>query len=167
MNDPLVATRPASRRSWMEARFWSKVSITDNPLDCWEWTKSRDKAGYGRTRTLGEALAHRVAYTYAHGPVPPRWCVLHTCDNRACCNPGHLYLGSRAENMADMARKERSGKLKLSNEQVRQIRIRAKAGETQSALAREFGVHQMTVSAIVRRRTRRHVDEARARYLLG
>jgi hypothetical protein len=61
--------------------------------------------------------AHRVAWTLANGPIPAGMHVLHTCDNPPCCNPGHLWLGTQADNMADMARKGRT-----SNQFLRRLR---------------------------------------------
>jgi hypothetical protein len=78
-------------------RFWAKV---DKSGDCWEWTAYR-YLGYGRLRVGPKAtLAHRVSFVIAHGR-EPRDMVLHTCDNRGCVNPAHLYEGNNADNMRD------------------------------------------------------------------
>jgi hypothetical protein len=78
--------------------------------------------------------------------VPGRHFVCHHCDNRACCNPDHLFLGGQLENIHDMHRKGR-GRAKLTPAQVREIR--ARAGELQRILARDYGVHQTTISRVV------------------
>lgn len=93
--------------------FWDKVNKTES---CWEWTGCFDANGYGRTEWNGkQAQSHRVA-AYLSGMIPQLKkqvgkgladCVLHHCDNRACCRPTHLFIGSRKENSKDMVAKGR------------------------------------------------------------
>lgn len=97
-------------------RFWSKVDRGGGPDACWLWTAHKTRGGYGQLRVDGhQATAHRVSWELAHGPIPPGHgyhgtCVLHRCDNPPCCNPSHLFLGTNADNMADMKAKGRQAR---------------------------------------------------------
>lgn len=146
--------------------FWSKVLIRGAD-DCWEWSAFRNPKGYGmfRLRTgrgTPMALSHRVAWMAKNGPIPDGKLVLHHCDNRACCNPSHLFIGTQADNIADMLAKgrgvfvsgERHGMAKLTSAEVAEIKSRYLAGGvSQQSLADEFGVCQTAVSSLIRGRS--------------
>lgn len=77
---------------------------------CVEWQGGRDKDGYGQTVVGGrKQRAHRVAWERIHGPIPAGMKVLHKCDNPPCVNPGHLFLGTQADNVRDCWDKGRQG----------------------------------------------------------
>lgn len=140
-------------------RFWVKV-VRARDDQCWLWTASVDRGGYGflsrGARGDGLVRAHRLSYELHKGPIPLGLYVLHTCDNRRCVNPGHLWLGTHADNQADMAAKRRSPhgeqhhNTRLTAAQVLDMRQRLANGERPKELAKVFGVHAVTVRAIGR-----------------
>lgn len=120
-------------------RFWQKVDTT---ADCWLWTGTRTPAGYGSTRLASPRRiegAHRVAWQLAHGPIPAGQWVLHRCDTPACVRVTHLFLGDHADNMADMAAKQRHW-MRLQPERIAERRgirnPRAKLTDEQVAAIR-------------------------------
>lgn len=139
-------------------RFWSKVKKSSG---CWNWAANRKLDGYGRFWFLGKARrAHRVSYQISVAPIP-RWLhVLHKCDNRACVNPKHLWLGTNADNMGDMkkkgrvARGEKQRLAKLTNTKV--IAMRADKRMLRE-IAEEYRVCESNVSRIKNRVYWRHV----------
>lgn len=126
-------------------RFWDRV---DRSGGCWIWTKGRSKHGYGELRLLGKHhLAHRVAWELANGvPIPDGLDVLHKCDNPPCCNPSHLFVGTHADNVADMVAKGRSAsgeqhsQARLTWDEVRELRRRVSNGEDLRDVAKSYGL---------------------------
>lgn len=88
-------------------RFWDS---TNRETDCWEWTKTHDKDGYGWINIeKRKDRAHRIAWIIINGSIPAGMCVLHHCDNPPCINPAHLWLGTRRDNTHDRMAKGRPG----------------------------------------------------------
>jgi len=97
--------RAANRRS-EESRFWAFVSKADG---CWTWGGATNRKGYGRFTVGGKLrLAHRLVWAWTRGPIPDGVRVLHHCDNPACVNPKHLFLGTDQDNTNDMVAKGRA-----------------------------------------------------------
>ena len=111
-------------------------------------------------------LAHRLAFTLEHGPIPAGMRVLHECDNPPCTNPRHLFLGTRADNVRDaaekgrMARGERHHRTNLTDTDIRCIReLYATGRKLQREIGEEYGLTQGAISQIVHRQTWYHVED--------
>ena len=135
-------------------KFWSRVDIKSD-AECWEWTGSRTKSGYGVYAPLPGVLlrTHRIAYTLFNGEINKNLLVCHKCDNRACCNPAHLFLGTPKDNAQDMIKKGRGAKIngeanpmaKLSAKQVRSIFVDQRMNRE---IANSYGINEALVSMI-------------------
>jgi len=165
-----------------EERFWARVD--KRPDGCWIWTGGRlQSGGYGHLHVGDrEMRAHRFSWELHRGSIPEGLHVCHKCDNPPCVNPDHLFLGTDADNLADMRRKGRwhrgfpkgedhwsrrhpeaiprgskHPQAKLTEDDVREIRRAAEAGETALELAARFPVSRLHIYSILRRKTWRHV----------
>lgn len=150
-------SKACGRRGIPIERFWDKVDKSAGPDGCWIWTASLTHDGYGRfCLDKVQRLAHRHAYALTHAEPAPHDLVCHRCDVRACCNPSHLFIGTCADNSADMVSKgrqlagEKNHKAKLTEEQVREIR--AIVGESHYSIADRYGVSRPVIDGIVRRK---------------
>lgn len=155
--------------SYLEAgeRLWLRVNVAD-PGSCWEWQGTVNSHGYGtiRDHCLSRGC-HVVAYESRVGPVPSGLMVCHTCDNRKCCNPSHLFLGTALDNNRDRVRKGRcnsargraTGHAKLTEHDAALIRLLVSLGARQRPFCRLFDVSPMAINAVVHRRTWTHVAD--------
>lgn len=139
-------------------RLWPRTKETAR--GCIEWTGPVNRKGYSYlsrgSRGAGRVLGHRLAWELAVGPIPDAQFVLHRCDNPACANPDHLFLGTLAENNADAARKGRMHE-KVSAEAVFTIRKAYSEGATPQQMAPIFGVTDHTIRKYVTGEKRPHV----------
>lgn len=145
-----------------EEKFWEKVNKTDS---CWNWIACKNNWGYGKFYVAYKKppmSAHRVSWEIYNGEIPEKMQVLHYCDNPACVNPSHLFIGTNADNVIDKVKKNRQSRIfgwknpntKLNAEKVLQIRrmyLRNKFGF--QSLAKMFGVNDKTIMSILRRET--------------
>jgi hypothetical protein len=148
-------------------------SVEKKENGCWEWTKSKNPSGYGifknlddRTQKPGNKmrimLAHRASYILHKGEIPYGKFVCHSCDNRGCCNPEHLWVGSPKDNARDALRK---GKLYLEGltyqlkkggkspaakleTHISEIRNRIAAGERIAEIAESYEVTPQAIYSI-------------------
>jgi hypothetical protein len=168
------------------ARFWAKVDIR-GPNECWPWTGSKDRYGYGQYGSKkcksGRWIASRFAWTVTNGPIPDGVEVLHSCDDPPCCNPACLFLGTQADNMLDMhaKRRHRAGprkpykprraaashgyrrgtqqpSAKLDERGVVELRRLRAEGWTWKALSERFGIAPRTAEMVGKRLRWKHVD---------
>lgn len=174
---------PGKRRPGpLAPRFWGYVHRC-GPDDCWPWLgRLFDGQRYGQFALDGRpARAHRVAWMLTRGPIPDGLYVCHSCDNPACCNPSHLWLGTHDDNMADRQAKgrtlrgadhplrrhpefaahpkgEANARAKVTADDVRAIRLAFASGERQRSIANRYGINIPSVSMIVNRKNWSHID---------
>jgi hypothetical protein len=144
-----------------------------DPSGCHVYAGPTNASGYGilgRGKAMGGgmALAHRVAYEAAYGPIPDGLVVCHRCDNPPCCNPEHLFAGTLAENNADRDSKhcgirgERVHFARLREVDIPEIRRLRSEGHSLREIASKFGVTDSTIHAVVSRQTWKHVQDQEA-----
>lgn len=147
-------------------RFMRNVEYDLNG-GCWLWSGTLLKnTGYGQMQIGGVAIsAHRLSYKLFRAQIPHGTLVCHKCDIRACVNPEHLFLGTHAENMADMLRKGRAARVrgddsvhaKITAAEVPKILARLLIGHTCSEVAADYGVTDCAINAIRRGKSWNHI----------
>jgi hypothetical protein len=160
----------------LASRFWEKVDV-HGPIPtacpehgpCWIWLAGVDSSGYGQIDCGDGRLvkAARASLMLQGEQFAAGECALHHCDVRRCCNPGHLYKGTKLDNGRDKARRGRARSIPqygesnpmavLTEENVLEVRVRYALGETLRAVAVTFGVSESLVSMICSRKLWRHV----------
>lgn len=151
----------AQRFDLARERFWESL---DRSGECWTWAGTTNPDGYGIIWNGKRGmLAHRHAWILTHGPIAGEDCVLHRCDNPPCCRPDHLFLGTHAENAADMKAKGRARAVRsLTDDQVRELRrLRATGQHTYYVLGEMFGISYQAAHAVATRVTYKNVDQER------
>jgi hypothetical protein len=148
-----------------ENRFWSQVDRRGES-ECWNWHGPTNN-GYGEysSRFHKVRSAHRMSWVIHNGIIPADLEVCHHCDNRACVNPTHLWLGTHEQNMHDMKQKGRAAPpvgagnslAKLTDDKVREIIQLARNGIAHRDLAERYGVTQPNITNIVNRKAWKHV----------
>lgn len=146
------------KKPWLE-RFWLSVK-KGGPDECWEWTAHTNN-GYGRLSiNYFPYRAHRLAFLIAHGEINPHLLVLHSCDNKLCCNPRHLSQGTTQKNSEEAKSRglyrigSGNGRSKLIEEDVRKIRG---SDETGVEMAKRYGVSTTVIGFVRRRKSWKHI----------
>lgn len=147
-------------KSSME-RFLEKVNKTDT---CWLWAGSLPQGKYGRFWFNKKVQdAHRVSYELFKGTISNDLYVCHTCDNKSCVNPDHLFLGTQQDNMRDMVNKgksrvgEKHELSKLVENEVKEIRQKFINGYRKIDLAKQYNVGWECIHKIVLRQRWKHI----------
>lgn len=145
--------------------FWSYVPKTSDDA-CWNWQGFLNQHGYGRMKVKGRGwLANRLSWTIHFGEIAPGLNVCHRCDNPACVNPRHLWLGTQLQNIADRESKKRggdhkgtkNGRAKISVAEALEIRQKAVTPNLKLYYSRKHGLSLSYIYNIVREKTWKHI----------
>ena len=132
-------------------RFWSKVDTSGGPDACWPWTAATNNHGYGifNATAVGVNTAHRFSLMLALGAALPREVLSrHSCHNRVCCNPDHLFPGTVRDNGRDMREAGRGPGNSLPDADVIEILRATEAGVSRKDIARAFEISPSAVSRL-------------------
>lgn len=133
-------------------------SMPEPNSGCALWLGSHNEKGYGQLWWDNKNhKAHRLSWRARNGAVPSGMSVLHRCDNPACINPDHLFIGSQKDNLADMARKGRHGLARLVREDIPVIRRLVAEGRTLVEVAKRYNVTPETIGYIKNHKIWLHV----------
>ena len=151
--------KPVHRSATLGERFFAGMPQQADENGCLNWTRGKNKYGYGHFRYKGKLRhPHRLSWELYHQhPIPDGAYILHSCDNPACINPEHLHIGTHADNMREKVERGRVVNRTFTESDVIKIRQIAASGISQSEIARQLGVGVTTVRYIVKRRTWRHI----------
>lgn len=143
------------RRKSRLQRFAELIEIGNG---CWTWLGKLDRDGYAKVSWAPIWRASRFSYTEFVGPIPDGMIVCHTCDNRACVNPDHLWLGTNADNMMDRNLKGRQARRdrireSLSVDAAMEAHRNMHDGMTNTEACRVYGISEGQASNIRNRRT--------------
>lgn len=158
-NDKKPRSCGCIRQIRSKEQFEANYEKTDG---CWIWKGVVSKGGYGRIGSV--ELSHRKQYKYIYGKIPKGIQVCHTCDNRLCVNPAHLFLGTIADNMKDKNTKKRQAKGSkignsiLTEEKVLEIRKMRLSGKEYQEIANHFSIGWYLVRSICKNRQWKHVE---------
>lgn len=126
--------------------------------ECLEWPLKPNKSGYGKITHGGKKhTVSRLVATFVYGQPKENYFALHSCDNPICINPKHLRWGTKQENNEDMMKRKRNKQPQAFNhfnsrfkpQDIIDIRLKYQTGQTQTAIAREYQVAQVTIQKIV------------------
>lgn len=132
--------------------------------ECWIWTGAKSSYGYGVFRYDGKLVfVHRASYELYRGPIPEDYCVCHTCDNRLCANPDHLFIGTNLDNIQDrdnknrQARGENNGNVKITGDIAKEILALYSAGLTRTEISKQLGVSWDIANRVIKKINWTHV----------
>lgn len=173
-----------SKKCSVKCRLISNIKINDK---CWEWQGNLGKNGYGKIRNnLEHWSTHRLSYFIFKGEIPDDILVCHTCDNKKCINPDHLYLGTHKDNAQDALKKgllkstsgskwsestrekmksrpgpdkkgDKHHLRKLTSKNIYEIRTMLDEGIKQAEIAKIYDVNPSCISNVKRKKSWCHI----------